>query len=113
MGTDGIVESNTPSSYPILFVEVQRIEVEVCPTGYMILELSVPRDDIFTDEHVNLFVFSIDRAFDFLSRNNRESMSLDSWNFVLHIHVEIDYQFICLWRRVRRKVEIHAARVLV
>ena len=58
----------------------------------MILELSVPRDDILTDEHVNLFVFSIDlRAFDFLSRNNRESMSLDSWNFVLHIHVEIDY----------------------
>ena len=113
MGTDGIVESNTPSSYPILFVEVQRIEVEVCPTGYMILELSVPRYDILT-EHVNLFVFSIDRrAFDFLSRNNRESMSLDSWNFVLHIHVEIDYQFICLRRWVRRKVEIHAARVLV
>ena len=91
MGTDGIVESNTPPSYTILFVEVQRIEVEVCPTGYMILELSVPRYDILT-EHVNLFVFSIDRrAFDFLSRNNRESMSLDSWNFVLHIHVEIDY----------------------
>ena len=63
MGTDGIVESNTPSSYPILFVEVQRIEVEVCPTGYMILELSVPRYDILT-EHVNLFVF-FSTAFDY------------------------------------------------
>ncbi|RLN23986.1 hypothetical protein C2845_PM07G24520 [Panicum miliaceum] len=48
VGTDGIGESNTPPSYLILFVEVQRIE------------------------HVNLFDFSIDRrAFDFVSRNNR------------------------------------------